>query len=73
MGQLLGVKQTVAMHSLAGPATGHTVMLYLAQGPFGGGVTVTLAVVGLMGSAFTAGDLHTHKHINKLEKSVSKH
>ena len=60
-GQFVGVKQTVVMHSLAGPATGHTVRLYLAQGPLGGGVMVTLAVVGLVGSAFTAGDLRKQR------------
>jgi hypothetical protein len=59
-GQLVGLMQTVVRHSLAGPATGHVVTLYQAQGPLGGGVMVTLAVVGLVGSAFTAGDLHTH-------------
>lgn len=59
-GQLAGVVHEVMMQSVAGPATGHVVTLYLAQGPPGGGVTATVAVVGLVGVASTPGDLQSH-------------
>lgn len=44
---------------LEGPATGHRLRLYLAHGPPGGGVTLTVAVVGLVTSTVTAGDLQS--------------
>ena len=56
-GQLLGMKHTLVTHSLAGPATGQRLMLYLAQGPLGGGTIVAVAEVGLVGLMLTAGDL----------------
>lgn len=56
-GQLVGVVHEMITQSLAGPATGHVVTLYRAQGPPGGGVTATVAVVGLVGTTSTPGAL----------------
>lgn len=55
--QLAGVVQVVFTHALAGPATGHVAIVYLAQGPPGGGVMVAVAVVEPVGLTSTVGEL----------------
>lgn len=69
-GQLVGVKQVELTHSVEGPARGHTEMVYFAQGPPRGGVTVTLAVVGLVGVVLTTGELQGWK-LWSLRASIS--